>query len=494
MQPSTRARAPHQHSKISTWLGVGALTVGFCVSAVGTAGVAHADDSAGSASSASDSNNSGKAGRTNASAGSRDSARPTASQHRSGGSDQAGVSATAHAVTALSAPSAGGGAVVRPNRRSASRVTPLAASGRQRIQQTADPGGAAGAPDRADVSAPATATARRTAVAAAVAADSPSALPNLTLADVIGIVVAFAQNGVSGSTVTISLPDIITAIVTNQWQGRPILGNGADGDAANPNGQDGGWLFGSGGAGYSWTDATCTNSAGCDGGSGGSGGLIGSGGNGGNGAAGGSGGSGGSAVLFGVGGNGGNGGTNSSTGGVGGNGGAGGNGGVIAGSAGNGGRGGDGATGGDGGDGGLTIGFGFGYFTGEYQPGSVAGGAGGNGGNGTDGAGGNGGAGGAADLSGDPLWDYWLTVVNLITGSAAPGTALGGKGGNGGNGTTNGGNGGVGGLAYNYSLGDAVGGNGGNGGTGGTADGSGGTGGSAWAATGSAINGSDGAP
>lgn len=54
---------------------------------------------------------------------------------------------------------------------------------------------------------------------------------------------------------------------------RPIIGNGADGTAASPNGQDGGWLYGNGGNGY--------NGAG---GNGGSAGLIGNGGAGGSGA------------------------------------------------------------------------------------------------------------------------------------------------------------------------------------------------------------------
>ncbi|PJE02972.1 MAG: PE family protein, partial [Mycobacterium sp.] len=64
---------------------------------------------------------------------------------------------------------------------------------------------------------------------------------------------------------------------------RPIIGNGADGTAASPNGQDGGWLYGNGGNGY--------NGAG---GTGGSAGLIGNGGAGGTGASGAAGAAGGS--------------------------------------------------------------------------------------------------------------------------------------------------------------------------------------------------------
>ncbi|QEN13263.1 PGRS repeat-containing protein [Mycobacterium sp. ELW1] len=151
----------------------------------------------------------------------------------------------------------------------------------------------------------------------------------------IQAIVAFAQNGGNGANVSVSFQDIITALATNQWQGRPIIGNGADGTAASPNGQAGGWLLGQGGKGYSWTTVNCADSSGCVGGNGGAGGLIGDGGNGGDGFNGGAGGNGGSAVLLGVGGRGGSGGANSA--GVGGQGGVGGNGGLIGGSGGGGG-------------------------------------------------------------------------------------------------------------------------------------------------------------
>ncbi|KAO98657.1 PE family protein, partial [Mycobacterium tuberculosis] len=112
---------------------------------------------------------------------------------------------------------------------------------------------------------------------------------------------------------------LINAPTQALW-GRPLIGNGADGTAANPNGGAGGLLYGNGGNGFSQTTAGLT------GGTGGSAGLIGNGGNGGAGGAGANGGAGGnggwSAGLIGNGGNGG-------AGGAGANGGAGGNGGWL---------------------------------------------------------------------------------------------------------------------------------------------------------------------
>ncbi|ORW89197.1 hypothetical protein AWB92_21500 [Mycobacterium sp. IEC1808] len=61
--------------------------------------------------------------------------------------------------------------------------------------------------------------------------------------------------------------------------GRPLIGNGADGTAASPNGRPGGLLFGNGGTGYSAT------APGVAGGTGGAAGLVGSGGAGGTGGA-----------------------------------------------------------------------------------------------------------------------------------------------------------------------------------------------------------------
>ncbi len=56
---------------------------------------------------------------------------------------------------------------------------------------------------------------------------------------------------------------------TQALLGRPLIGNGADGTAANPNGGAGGLLYGNGGNGFSQTTAGLT------GGTGGSAGLIG---------------------------------------------------------------------------------------------------------------------------------------------------------------------------------------------------------------------------
>src|SRR5262249_17050304 len=103
----------------------------------------------------------------------------------------------------------------------------------------------------------------------------------------------------------ISVEDVIVALVTNQWEGRQIVGNGADGTADSPDGKAGGWLIGNGGNGYSPPAGS-----GLTAGKGGDGGLIGNGGNGGAGAAGlgtdngQNGGAGGSAFLWGTGGTG----------------------------------------------------------------------------------------------------------------------------------------------------------------------------------------------
>ena len=69
--------------------------------------------------------------------------------------------------------------------------------------------------------------------------------------------------------------------------GRPLIGNGANGTATNPNGGAGGLLYGNGGAGFSQT------APGVAGGSGGAAGLLGNGGAGGAGGAGANGGAGG---------------------------------------------------------------------------------------------------------------------------------------------------------------------------------------------------------
>ncbi|SOJ56630.1 PE-PGRS family protein PE_PGRS16 [Mycobacterium simulans] len=124
--------------------------------------------------------------------------------------------------------------------------------------------------------------------------------------------------------------------------GRPMIGDGANGTAAQPDGGAGGLLYGNGGNGYSHTGA------GGAAGNGGPAGLIGNGGAGGAGTHGGAGGVGG--WLFGNGGPGGNGGTGGNAG----NGGAAG----LIGIGGAGGVGGSGAHGGAGGAGGFVFGKG----------------------------------------------------------------------------------------------------------------------------------------
>ncbi|MGV0660460.1 PGRS repeat-containing protein [Mycolicibacterium pulveris] len=313
------------------------------------------------------------------------------------------------------------------------------------------------------------------------------ALPGV-LASLIGQVqAAMAPLFIFDFPVHITVEEAITAVFTNQWRGRPLIGHGADGTADSPDGKPGGWLFGNGGDGYSPPAGS-----GLDGGNGGAAGFIGNGGNGGNGASGGTfpvlapsggkGGNGGSAFLWGSGGNGGNGGDGGSnlTGtlrGSGGNGGNGGNGGFFSGNGGNGGRGGDGAPGGNGGNGGQVISFALGYFNPFYVPGTVMGGAGGDGGNGVQGgAGGNGGAGGLAlNFEYPPVSALLNVAAFLFPTNGDPMRAIGGAGGNGGNGDGlgSGGNGGKGGDAYSLLAdatdipGAAIGGRGGDGGIGG---------------------------
>ncbi len=140
------------------------------------------------------------------------------------------------------------------------------------------------------------------------------------------------------------LLDVINA-PTQLLLNRPLIGNGTDGTAANPDGGAGGLLIGDGGKGFS------SATAGVAGGSGGSAGLFGSGGaggTGGGGALGGNGGTGG--LLLGNGGAGGMGGTGGSNA----NGGVGGQ----AGLSGNGGNGGNALLIGNGGDGGTGGGTG----------------------------------------------------------------------------------------------------------------------------------------
>ncbi len=124
----------------------------------------------------------------------------------------------------------------------------------------------------------------------------------------------------------------LQAAAQSQWfspwellTGRPLVGNGADGTSANPNGVAGGWIYGNGGSGFS------SVTAGVAGGNGGRAGLIGYGGAGG-------------------------------TGGTSANGGAGGRGGAWFGNGGAGGQAGSTGQGGGGGSAGL---FGYGGYGGN---------------------------------------------------------------------------------------------------------------------------------
>ncbi|WP_415823739.1 PE family protein, partial [Mycobacterium basiliense] len=86
---------------------------------------------------------------------------------------------------------------------------------------------------------------------------------------------AYATAEAASASPLQALEDAVFGVVNAPTQallGRPLVGNGADGTAANPNGGAGGLLYGNGGNGYSQT------TAGVAGGAGGSAGLIGNGG------------------------------------------------------------------------------------------------------------------------------------------------------------------------------------------------------------------------
>lgn len=204
---------------------------------------------------------------------------------------------------------------------------------------------------------------------------------------------AYAAAEAANSSLLQTLEQNALAVInapTNLLLGRPLIGDGADGTATNPNGGAGGLLIGNGGNGFSQTD-----NPGIAGGAGGAAGLIGNGGlggAGGTGAAGGAGGSGG--YLYGNGGGGGNGGAASRAGGAtaftGGSGGAGGAAGLW-------GAGGSGGHGGNSGPNSATL------SPGQTTPLVLNGGSGGDGGrggwlHGQGGAGGQGGTGSAAGV------------------------------------------------------------------------------------------------
>ena len=201
---------------------------------------------------------------------------------------------------------------------------------------------------------------------------------------------AEAANGSLLHTVKQHILAVINA-PTNVLLGRPLIGDGANGTVAHPNGWAGGLLIGNGGNGYSQTGNPVA------GGAGGAAGLIGNGGLGGAGGAGAAGGAGGTGGwLFGNGGGGGNGGIASRADGIG------------------------AFTGGTGGAGGAA---------------------------GLWGAGGSGGQGGSAEPPG--------TVTTLSDGQTTSLVLNGGNGGNGGHGGLLLGHGGAGGLGGTGSDGRA---------------------------------------
>jgi PE family protein/PE_PGRS family protein len=222
-----------------------------------------------------------------------------------------------------------------------------------------------------------------------------------------------AAEAANASLVQTVQQDVLAAInaPTNLVFGRPLIGDGANGTATNPNGGAGGFLFGNGGNGYSQAA-----SPGVAGGTGGAAGLIGNGGLGGAGGAGAAGGAGGTGgYLYGNGGGGGNGGAALRDAGVtaftGGTGGAGGAAGLW----------GAGGTGGQGGNAGPNTGT---LSTGQTTPLVLNGGDGGDGGrggwlHGQGGAAGQGGTGSGQSPSTASLTvGSSFTLLNNTPGSA----------------------------------------------------------------------------
>ncbi len=186
----------------------------------------------------------------------------------------------------------------------------------------------------------------------AAAGGTPTSSINLTA--VFQHIVYTPIHGVVEAWIDSDLGQQIDGVI-NTLAGSYVIGDGADGTAAHPDGGAGGWLLGDGGAGWDSTGS------GVGGGSGGAAGFLGNGGKGGSGGAGAAGGTGGvSGLLAGIGGVGGAGGSGGP--GVGGVGGAGGDArGLVFGVGGMGGAGGagvDGGRGGNGGDGAALLGSG----------------------------------------------------------------------------------------------------------------------------------------
>ncbi|MEE3067428.1 MAG: PE family protein, partial [Actinomycetota bacterium] len=162
--------------------------------------------------------------------------------------------------------------------------------------------------------------------AAYVGAEAANVSPLRTAAGLLDTVPAAPSQALENVLNTPALQPVenIINLPTDLLLGRPLIGNGANGTAAAPNGQAGGLLFGNGGNGFN-----------SEGGNGGSAGLWGNGGAGGTGGGSGVGGKGGAGgLLYGNGGAGGDGGPAGALGWGGGAGGAGGAGGLLWGNGG----------------------------------------------------------------------------------------------------------------------------------------------------------------
>ncbi|WP_293059131.1 PGRS repeat-containing protein [Mycobacterium sp.] len=142
----------------------------------------------------------------------------------------------------------------------------------------------------------------------AFATDQPaSAAASAGFAQLVDQSLTSALHAVEQTWIASSWGNHVDKLINTAF-GHDIIGNGAPGTAAHPDGGAGGLLFGDGGAGWNST------AAGVAGGNGGSAGLFGDGGAGGNGGAGAAGGDGGAGgYLIGDGGVGGNGGDGSTT-------------------------------------------------------------------------------------------------------------------------------------------------------------------------------------
>ena len=140
--------------------------------------------------------------------------------------------------------------------------------------------------------------------AAAIGPETPGATGIFDLTAIYNAFVYQPLNGLVQFWITSPLGELVNGVINTIFgRGEMLIGNGADGTALSPDGEDGGLLFGNGGDGFDGV------SIGVAGGNGGDAGWWGDGGDGGAGFAGLDGGDGGDAGdLAGIGGNGGDGG------------------------------------------------------------------------------------------------------------------------------------------------------------------------------------------